>query len=144
MASYFIGNSSFATVGGTPASLDYYEVFESEFTFGGPLPNTNVTVRIVRLGSLVTFHVIDFITGIAGVSANFTSVTNIPTRFLATDATSNTFAQIVVTNNAFVRGTININNTTGQIIIYNGDFGVNTFINGNISGFPSFAVSWTV
>jgi hypothetical protein len=82
-AKTFNGGVLFATTGGTPTNLNYYEDLSTTLVFGADTYASGVTanVRFIRTGKMCMFSLLQIVTGTATQAGNL-SVPSIPSRFL--------------------------------------------------------------
>lgn len=71
------------TSGGTPSTLDFYEVYNYTSTFSGPwaAPSAAIDITVVRVGSAVSIFVKGSHTAVSTVGGFATSDTALPIRF---------------------------------------------------------------
>lgn len=126
------------TSGGTPTSLDYYEDYSYSATFSGIWASSQtVTVRIVRVGKLVTMQ-FPYLNVAATTAAGINMDTAIPARFRP--AVDQMFTIDVFNNSARVFANL-FTNTSGGGGFYGGIFGT-SFTASGTGGWNSFSVSW--
>ena len=106
---------SFATSGGVPASLNYYEIFQftSSYFFQGGLSTSSLTFSLIRLGSVVTLSTPS--ANLSGVNASglLVSQTDLPTTYRpastkimvvsGTDNAVNTSITMSILSNGLIR-----------------------------------------
>lgn len=123
------------------ALFDYYEIFDSLFTFTGPwAAPQSCNGRFVRVGLVVFFQLAEILV-ISANNAAITGSTLIPSRFLSTSTgTGFIFEPIMVANNNNVNGllTINIAARTIDIRLLDGS----AFPIGNLVGWRLLSTYW--
>lgn len=128
----------------TPGQLNYYEVYDSTFTFTGIwATNPTCTVSFTRLGNIVTMTFLTAIVAASTTAAGITSVTAIPTRFLPAFTITLNFSIPMYNSGAAALGSLTINQNSGIIAIYNGPVGTVFSASGN-AGFPPLSVTYSL
>lgn len=127
--------------GGTGAGsqLNYYENDTSyTTTFTGPYTTASLTIRLTRVGNLVTMF-LPASSGTSSSSTSFTSTTPIPARFLPA---SDMFIVLLVIAAGNTAGSMIISSSTGNMTIYASTAAAN-FLTTQSAGFYGTGISWS-
>lgn len=149
VASFPVG-VSFATSGGTPTTLDYYEegTFSANFNAGAGAAGsgTTFTVAFVRVGKVVTLTFPNMHTMTAGATAtNFSTATGTVASRLRPSATASMNQMVLCKVNGSDSATpcqFNVS-SAGALSLYRDGANATTFTSASVSGAYGFAMTYS-
>lgn len=145
----FSGGVQFATTGGTPTTLNYYQEDDTQTsTFHGSLggaASASITFKITRIGRIVTVD-IPTLSTVVPTSNSLSLDANTALAAWARPTTTKRFVCAIINNNADVIGTLGqcVLNTTGVFQFYRDFTGGTAFTNSANAGWEILSVTYGI
>lgn len=142
----FNSGVKFLTFGGTPTTLDYYELYDHVTTFDLNTETTaSVTLKVSRIGNQVTIqnNVITSVPGQGAPGTHFLANTVLPARFRPAATVNATNSWMVQNGGILSQGQVEID-SSGNIAFYNDPDLTTAFTAAQINAFGFGSITYLV